>query len=458
MDCNVCAPGPGFRQEAHQYSRSSEYTTGMLLANGAGDLDHCGSLADIEWGRGRVWGGTNYVTRSAATAALRNLSSNEDQIAFTKIGYRFKVVGLQTGQIYRLNWVECFTPEGSTNTTVLRTRTMVFRGTSGTQSLESAEYAIDPPETDGVIEPVVLNVPKVDIRVDDSDPNSCYLNTVDSVDHVVTIKGAGDVILKAILDPDTPEIRNQLTWEGAVQQADKITAKISRSATVKHVVHARVGGNASREGNIWVVWTQIDTLNTTGPTPSDSGVDPFSIPGVPPFDYGASGNYGTVPGVDNRFQNGILLRGTILPTSFSNRNGLVQFRFIRTKEKCGWAKWHDTGWAQRPPGYVSPGEPDGPSDVTEDLIPSSQDHIYNVDGPGISGPVDLWDEAVHRVNLSQHIEILLPCRAWATCSDDVEWFSTVWIEKGADGNFHRRSTENAIGAGHITVGSGSEPP
>ena len=323
------------------------------------------------------------------------------------------------GAVYALTWVEVYRPESGAEE-VTEVHALKFSGNGGTIHIgagagptyapligNAGDFLTDIPPSNGCANVAVL---KVDIEVDASDTDSCHLNSDDRMDNIATVKGPGDVILKAVLQPDTPEIRNQLTWDGAAQQADKITAKVSRTAAAKHSVTAKIGGNACREANVWVVWTEIDDLNTTGPTPADSDVSPSTIPNVPPFEYGASGSYGNQPGTDNRFQNGILLRTTISPAGFSNQNGSVQFRFIRTLEKCGWAKWQDTGWAQRPPGYIQPGEPDGPSAETQDVIPSVQDHIYNVDGPGIGGPVDLWDEAVYRGNFDQHVEVYLPCR------------------------------------------------
>ena len=133
---------------------SDEYTTSLLLSTGVADLYRCDSLTTIPWGEGRTWDGA-CGTNSAARAALRDLGTNEMQIALTKIGYRFRATDLVPGHIYRLNWMECFTPEGIATTIVLQTHTATFRGTGGTQYVENASYVIEPPATDGVIEPVV---------------------------------------------------------------------------------------------------------------------------------------------------------------------------------------------------------------------------------------------------------------------------------------------------------------
>lgn len=141
---------------------SEEYTTGQLLANALADLGRCDSLANLPWGEGRTWGGA-CGTNAAATAAFRDLSEDETQVALTTIGYRFRVANLQAGQIYRLNWVELFTPEGSTTSTVLRTRTATLRGTGGVQYIEDSRYVIEPPQTDGTVEPVPLKVEVVSV-------------------------------------------------------------------------------------------------------------------------------------------------------------------------------------------------------------------------------------------------------------------------------------------------------
>ena len=302
---------------------------------------------------------------------------------------------------------------------------------------------------------VEASVLKVDIRVDESDEDSCYLNTVDDVDHIATVKGSGDVVLKAVLEPDTPEIRNLLTWDGAVQQADKITAKVSRSAAMKQDVHAKINGNTCREGNVWVVWAPISQLITSDPPgqPADSTVGPEQFPQGNPTSFGA--NHG------NNFYNGVLSCAQIQPSEFSNHYGVVEYRFVRTVERNIWIK--DSGtWAQQVGAYKPPATPDGPTDISEDLIPSSVGNIYNTDIPGLgfstnsTVPVGV-EEWVYMASFVQHTEVKLNCLDWARSSEDGYLHSVSWAEV-IDSRFTRKTGKNEIGAGSITVGNGNQPP
>lgn len=180
-----------------------------------------------------------------------------------------------------------------------------------------------------------------------------------------------------------------------------------------------------------------------------------------PFYYGASDFYVSLNGWFH-FQNGILFRATISPTDFSNRLGQVEYRFIRTMEECKWAKWSQ-GWSIHGE-YRSPETPDGPSEGSQDLIPSAASRIYNIDGPGplnFIGDVDLWSEYVMRNNFVQHAEIMIPgAGEWKELSDEVNWHSAVWVYRRGAPHFdwNRSASGNSVGAGHITVGDDETPP
>ena len=305
-----------------------------------------------------------------------------------------------------------------------------------------------------------VNVINVDLRVDESDTNSCHLNTVDGVDQIATVKGSGYVVLKAVLEPDTPEIRNLLTWDVAAQQADKITAKVPRSAAIKQVVSAKINGNICREGNVWVVWAPIEQLITNDPPgkPDDSEVSPRYFPDVPDA---STCEFGALTGT----RNGILLQARIYPESFSNAHNAVRFRFIRTKEKNVWIKEVGSSWRQKDPGgsYSPPDTPDGPSDWSSDCIPSYYDNMYNADTPGFgfatSNAISDVEQIVHIGNYEQHVEILLPCMMnWTDCSSFTEWHSITWLEPNTNGFWRRTVGKNEIGAGLTTVGDTSSPP
>lgn len=169
LNCSGYHDGQAHRYLTCTIDLANEYTTDLLLSLTTADLDNYGSLANIGWGEGRKWVPTGYVSCAVSTASLRDMSANEFntnnidyKLSMAKIGYRFKTVNRQSGQIYRLNWAEYFTPEGGGTATTFRTLSAVILGNGGTQYIENASYVINPPETDGTIEPVAL---KVDLDV-----------------------------------------------------------------------------------------------------------------------------------------------------------------------------------------------------------------------------------------------------------------------------------------------------
>ena len=172
------------------------------------------------------------------------------------------------------------------------------------------------------------------IRVDDSDTKSFSLNTIDNIDQIATIKGSGDVVLKAVLSPDTPEIRNQLTWEGADQQTDRITAKLSRADAAKKEVRVNLGSNLGRKADAWVVWCPIDNLINSDPPgkPQDSDVSPTLFPRGPP---NASV---CLFGTKSVIRNGILIRATLMPANFCRVHPEILLNFKRTNTK--YQNWH----------------------------------------------------------------------------------------------------------------------
>ena len=165
LDCSGYHDGQAHRRLTCTIDLANEYTTDLLLSLTTADLDNFGSIANVGWGEGRRWLPTGYVSCAVSTAALRDMSANEYdpsnteyKLSLAKIVYRFKAVNRQSGQIYRLNWAEYFTPEGGGTATTFRTLSAVILGNGGTQYIENASYVINPPETDGTIEPDILKV------------------------------------------------------------------------------------------------------------------------------------------------------------------------------------------------------------------------------------------------------------------------------------------------------------
>lgn len=85
-------------------------------------------------------------------------------------------------------------------------------------------------------------------------------------DHFITVKGTGDIILKASINPDTQQIRSQLTWEAEGAKIispglgdDILTARVSRETKSgkKIVVRIKIGKKECKEFTIWIIWCKL---------------------------------------------------------------------------------------------------------------------------------------------------------------------------------------------------------
>jgi hypothetical protein len=114
-----------------------------------------------------------------------------------------------------------------------------------------------------------LTCPVVAIVVDPSDTKTHEIRAVVGRTHFVTVKGTGDIVLRAGISPDTPQLRSLLTWEadGAdiKQGADRLTAKISRNTPsgARIPVRIKLGSDICAEFLVWIIWCTL-TPNTVG--------------------------------------------------------------------------------------------------------------------------------------------------------------------------------------------------
>ncbi|MGD9873180.1 MAG: hypothetical protein AB7T27_02810 [Kiritimatiellia bacterium] len=198
---------------------SGEYTTQELIVNTRADLDGCGPLTEMEWGEGKY---SRHVEpfdnmfscklSVSAYAAFRDLNTNENYITLAKLGYRFRAENLQTGQLYRLNWLEIFTPEGGGAPVVFKTKTIVFRGTGDIQPIEDATCVIDPPAFDGEIAPLVI---RLNLNVD-----SDYDGIITAADDPIELSAGGIVGLNQ--DDDDGNGIPDKDYTGAVAYEDDL--------------------------------------------------------------------------------------------------------------------------------------------------------------------------------------------------------------------------------------------
>ena len=289
-----------------------------------------------------------------------------------------------------------------------------------------------------------LTVLKVDaVTVHSSDSNSYDLAESNKVDHIGTVKGCSNVILRAIISPDNPETRAVIDWQGAIEDAaDPLKATVSRTNSVRHDVNVRASGIVCRQAKVWVVWLNYDDFNNTGPQASDSDTSPT--------------DGGVAFGATNGTFNGMQLRATISPAGFNAVSNVI-YNHKRTKEANSWSK--ESGlWSAIPNKYSPPGTDDDLYEDLEDNTPSSLNHIYDVDTPGLQIEfINIWEEAVRKWSFVNFVYIKLGTSPWIKCSDDYLWHSIVWLEYVGDNWQRKAGSPNEILPGAITVGNGSSP-
>ncbi|MGB7068426.1 MAG: hypothetical protein WBD22_02945 [Pyrinomonadaceae bacterium] len=118
--------------------------------------------------------------------------------------------------------------------------------------------------------------------------------------HFVTPKGAANdqVTLTAELNPNTEQIRNQISWEGATESASNpLEATIPKSSAGKNIVKIKYGTKVLKEMRVWVVWSTITS-------PSDF-----------PIESSSNGLFGRPPGIGLAIRGGYRFNHTIAPAA-----------------------------------------------------------------------------------------------------------------------------------------------
>ncbi len=202
LDCAGWHVGVPYRVEQLQTrSLENEYTTASLLSYAASNLDQWSVWTNLSWGQQRQVSMPGYAvsTNPVEVYASRDLSANETNIALRKLQYRLKVLDA-TAAVYRIRWMEIFTPEGGGTSQVLATRSAVVRGTGAMQYLYTTNYLIAPPTSDGQIAPVVIGI---EMTRPDEKSMSRYFH--EEFDGVAT--GVCKVTCIIGVVPNTPEVR-----------------------------------------------------------------------------------------------------------------------------------------------------------------------------------------------------------------------------------------------------------
>lgn len=109
-------------------------------------------------------------------------------------------------------------------------------------------------ELSKIVEVAVVTVD--DVIADGAEKISAVGNT--EILHFVTPKGAGNVTLTATISPDNDEVKNEIIWEGASQDAsDRLKATVSKTSVAKHIIKIKVAGEVIKELRVWVVWADL---------------------------------------------------------------------------------------------------------------------------------------------------------------------------------------------------------
>ena len=291
----------------------------------------------------------------------------------------------------------------------------------------------------GTVNTAAVHVIKVEpIAVHSSDSDSYYLEEMNGVDQIGTIKGSGNIVLKATITPDIPKTRAVINWQGATEDAgNPLQATLSRATSAKTDVCVLVNETAWRTANVWVVWVDFTEFNNTGPTPPDSSVAPIW--------------YGAQTGK----MNGALIQSTISPSGFYAISN-VSFDFKQTIESGLWKK-EGTTWTQT--SYTASGSSDGPHSQAQDITLSNENHIYMQDNPGYILMPSGSNENVFKLNAVDAVYIKFGADNWIKCSSDYLWYSIVWLELPSGSSVWRRkaSETNEIKPGSTTIGTNSIP-
>jgi hypothetical protein len=140
---------------------SDEFTTGELVDWTQGASLTLPALQTLEWGNGTTLNLTCPPANGAetATAARRDLSTDELTLSLTRIQYAGALTNSTTGVVYRATMLHLFTPEGASTSAVVYVTNLWAKGTGGAVELWPTNgVTVEPPLAEGVISPNVLMV------------------------------------------------------------------------------------------------------------------------------------------------------------------------------------------------------------------------------------------------------------------------------------------------------------
>jgi hypothetical protein len=149
------------------------------------------------------------------------------------------------------------------------------------------------------------------------------------------------------------------------------------------------------------------------------------------------------------FRNCMECQGTVNPSGVTNQ---VQFDIKRDK----WSRaWNITGggWQPEPPSI--PWTSDDTTNADEDLSPSTTDHIYSVDSPGLLSRDGTTCDYWARIGDFREYVVVRIDGTWYQCSDFYKWHDKMYLKPKPGGPPYYLTRDDmskqALGGGWITV-------
>jgi len=278
----ICYPNserltPG--QMTNMYS--FDHDLGRFVDIGPGTVTEDGAQICSDPGFGIVKGGWHCAGPSnpsgGAASAQCTITSGKDKVVCVGEEITFTATGSPTpGKMTWSGGEMPATGEGltfKTKFTTPGTKTVTAKWTC-----ESGESDTD----DAVVS--IVKVQSVAVHASDTNTHKIASAMVNGKEHFVCARNTGDIILQAMISPDNEKTRMALVWEadgaGITSPAvgdDKRTAKLSSADAKKIPVRIKIDGKTCWEGFVWVVWANLATTSTSGPTQTFVGTVPANV-------------------------------------------------------------------------------------------------------------------------------------------------------------------------------------
>jgi len=283
-----------------------------------------------------------------------------------------------------------------------------------------------------------LTVVDVYVVVHPSDTDTQAVTQGGVADNFVRVKGTGDMILEAVVEPDTPDVLAAMSWsaDGLCLSSpglpgDVRTAKVSTDATGKGDLRIALGDVTCWRGTAWSVWADLRVAIADMDT-IDAGNDAtFLLNGQFPAMLGGGNRLGELSIDDTP---GLLLacgvgrmqaKATLTPAGIE---GVIKWPQWRMRRWVTGKRWSNGGhyendqWSPGPMIYNQDDSSFSPYLDEDPHSGTSVGEIYDVDVPGVGSLLNILDRHTGEVyyNFRQYVTVFLMGKE-VTCSDDVLW-------------------------------------